>query len=90
MLSILIRVYFLSTTNESPLLVSLHHWSREFTTKDSLSNLAFMNNWNYISPNFRGTNYNEESCLSSLVISDIDDAIEYAIENSKVDTNNYL
>ena len=82
------NAYFLPSLEKKPLLVSLHNWSGDFTQKDHLSKLALKHNWNYIHPDFRGANNNEESCLSDLVISDVDDAIQYAIDNSNVDIKN--
>ena len=82
------NAYFLSSLEKKPLLVSLHNWSGDFTQKDPLAKLALQHNWNYIHPDFRGANNNEESCLSDLVISDVDDAIQYAIDNSNVDIKN--
>ena len=80
--------YFLPTIEKKPLLVSLHNWSGDFTQKDPLAKLALKHNWNYIHPDFRGANNNKQSCLSNLVISDIDDAIQYAVDNSNVDIKN--
>ncbi|WP_299659953.1 prolyl oligopeptidase family serine peptidase [uncultured Psychromonas sp.] len=82
------NAYFLPTNEKKPLLVSLHHWSSDFTQKDPLAKLALKHNWNYIHPDFRGPNNNQQSCLSNLVISDVDDAIQYAIDNSNVDIDN--
>ena len=82
------NAYFLSTVVKKPLLVSLHNWSGDFTQKDPLAVLALKYNWNYIHPDFRGANDNEQSCLSDFVITDIDDAIQYAIDNSNVDIKN--
>ncbi len=42
--------------------------------------------FNYIHPNFRGPNLSKDACCSKLAISDIDDAITFAIKNTKVDT----
>jgi lysophospholipase L1-like esterase len=44
--------------------------------------------YHYIHPHFRGPNNNPDACGSDLVLSDIDDAIAYALENVRVDTNN--
>lgn len=82
------NAYFLDSSSEKPLLVSLHTWSGDFSQTDPLAKLAEKHGWNYIHPDFRGPNWTESACLSPLVISDIDDSIEYAIKNSKVDVNN--
>ena len=82
------NAYFLAATEEKPLLVSLHTWSGDFSQTDPLADLADKHEWNYIHPDFRGPNWTKDACLSSLVISDIDDAIQYAIEHSSVDIKN--
>jgi len=71
-----------------PLLVSLHTWANDYTEKDPLAPLAAQNNWNYIHPDFRGPNWRKKACLSSLVTADIDDAIQFAMDNAIVDSNN--
>lgn len=84
------KAYFYSSTSNQPqpLVVSLHTWSGDFQQKDPLVNQILQKNWNYIHPDFRGPNYTAEACGSPLVVSDIDDAIDYALENSHVDPNN--
>ena len=82
------NAYFLPSVEKKPLLVSLHTWSGDFTQRDPLSKLAVKHGWNYIHPDFRGANNNVQSCLSDHVISDVDDAIQYAIDNSNVDIKN--
>lgn len=71
-----------------PLIVSLHTWSYNYELQDSLSWQSIEKNYNYIHPDLRGPNYTFEACGSELVISDIDDAIAYAIKNGNVDTDN--
>jgi pimeloyl-ACP methyl ester carboxylesterase len=70
-----------------PLIVSLHTWSGDFTQDDPLARQCIADDYNYIHPNFRGPNRTPQACGSDLVISDIDDAIDYAINNAPVDTN---
>ncbi|UTR15515.1 prolyl oligopeptidase family serine peptidase [Salipaludibacillus sp. LMS25] len=77
--------YFISSTQVNPLVVSLHQWSYTFEHLDPISDYALEHDWNYIRPNFRGTNNHPQACGSPLVISDIDDAIQYAIEHGNVD-----
>jgi len=77
--------YFVSSDKPSPLIISLHQWSATYSKYDVLVEHAIENNWNYIRPNFRGPNKHAEAGGSDLVISDIDDAIDYAIENGNVD-----
>lgn len=86
--------YFFSGINsgvdasKKPLLVSLHTWSGNYSQVDPLSAMALKQGWNYIHPDFRGPNWSKDSCLSKLVTTDIDDAIQYAIDNSNVDIEN--
>jgi hypothetical protein len=68
-----------------PLIVSLHTWSSDYTQKDTIAWMCIENDFNYIHPDFRGPNNNYEACGSPLVISDIDDAIDFAIKNANVD-----
>jgi esterase/lipase len=87
------KIYFYATTanNKMPLIVSLHPWSSNYSfieNESSLAELVRNENWNYLYPDFRGKNDTPESCLSDMVIQDIDDAIAYAIENANVDTSN--
>lgn len=79
--------YFVQSFDTSPLIVSLHQWSASFDNYDSLVEHAVENDWNYIRPDFRGPNNNPEAGGSDLVISDIDDAIDYAIKHGNVDIN---
>lgn len=68
-----------------PLIVSLHTWSGGYDQKDPMTADIEAKDLNYIHPHFRGFNNRPEAMVSRLVISDIDDAIEYAIENGNVD-----
>lgn len=83
------KAYFYSTkgTKPRPLVVSLHTWSSNYQQEDALSYKCVNKNYNYIHPDFRGPNFTFESCGSPLVISDIDDAIDYSIKNGNVDLN---
>jgi len=74
--------------NPKPLVVSLHTWGGDYAQEDELSQLCVENNINYIHPNFNGPNNNSNSCCSQLVIGQIDEAINYAVENSNVDKQN--
>ncbi len=81
--------FFYSSTNEnSPLIVSLHTWSGNYTQKDTLAIGCIKSNYNYIHPDFRGPNKTFKACGSKYVIQDIEDAIAFAIKNGKVDINN--
>jgi len=68
-----------------PLIVSLHTWSGDYSQADPLANEILARDWNYIHPDFRGRNGTPESTGSPLVISDISDAIKYAIDNTNAD-----
>jgi len=68
-----------------PLLVSFPTWSSGFSESDKLAELARANNWNYLRPNLRGPNNHPDSCLSSKVLGDIDDAIQFALDSGRVD-----
>jgi esterase/lipase len=69
-----------------PLVISLHTWSGDYSQKDPLANLCKAKDLNYLHPNFRGSNNTKEACCSDLVISDIDDAITFALNNFNVDS----
>jgi pimeloyl-ACP methyl ester carboxylesterase len=83
------HAYFLASKPGTlkPLIVSLHSWSNDFSQKDALAEMARKEGWNYIHPDFRGPNNTIDACLSKKVISDIDDAIQYAENNGNVDIN---
>lgn len=82
------RSYFYkSKANEpKPLVVSLHTWSGDFNQIDDLAEMCKQRDLNYIHPDFRGANNTADACCSEKALTDIDDAITYAIQNSKVDT----
>ncbi len=71
--------------NPQPLIVSLHTWSNNYQQKDPLIGEILSRDLNYIRPDFRGPNNTPEACGSPLVVSDIDDAIGYALKNSNAD-----
>ncbi len=70
-----------------PLVVSLHTWSGDYLQEDPLAAEVVLRNWNYIHPDFMGPNNNPEACGSKEVISDIEDAIHFAIKNGNIDTS---
>lgn len=74
-------------TKAQPLVIQLHSWSYP---ADSLKTIgldieAQSKNYNYIFPNFRGVNNHIKACCSQFVLSDIDEAIDWAIKNMNVD-----
>lgn len=80
--------YYKSTAKKNmPLIVQLHSWSYPV---DSLKTMevdieAISKNYNYLFPNFRGVNNHIKACCSNYVISDIDEAIDWAIKNLNID-----
>lgn len=76
-----------ATQKPMPLVVSLHPWTGSYAQIDPLAEKVASMGWNYIHPDSRGRNNTPAACLSDLVISDIDEAIEYAKNNAAVDTN---
>jgi len=74
-------------SEKKPLIVSLHTWSGDYTQNDPLAAHVLNRNWNYIHPNFRGPNNHPQACGSPLVISDLEDAIDYAVQHGQVDTS---
>lgn len=80
------KSYFYKSKSDEPqpLIVSLHTWSGYYTQKDDLADICKQRGLNYIHPDFRGANWTVNACCSELALSDIDDAITYAVENSNV------
>lgn len=78
--------YHHSSEEKAPLIVALHPWNVDFEyNPEVLDTRAKELDWNYIQPDFRGVNNHEKSCGSPFVVSDIDDSIQYAIDNGNVD-----
>ncbi|WP_428665960.1 alpha/beta hydrolase family protein [Runella sp.] len=76
-----------TASSPQPLVVELHSWSNSADSqKDMVAVQAHAKEWNYIFPNFRGVNNHPKACCSEFVISDIDEAIDWAVKNMKVDT----
>lgn len=78
-------VYKSKSKAPKPLIVSLHTWSGDYTQKDPINKEILARDWNYIHPNFRGANNKPEAMGSPLVISDIEDAIRYAVDYTNAD-----
>lgn len=73
-------------TTAQALVVGLHSWSNTAETqKNLMSNEVHDKNWNFIFPNFRGVNNHPKACCSDFVLSDIDEAIDWALKNMNVD-----
>ena len=83
--------YYDKTTSSTPqpLVVELHSWSNSAESQQKiLAEQAHAKNWNFIFPNFRGINNHPKACCSPFVISDIDEAIDWALKNMRVDPQN--
>lgn len=78
-------VYKTKSKIRKPLIVSLHTWSGDYTQKDPLVNDVMARDWNYIHPDFRGANNKPEATCSTLVLSDIEDAIDFALKHTNAD-----
>ncbi len=80
--------YYKSTAKKNmPLVVQLHSWSYP---ADSLKTVGLdietiSKNYNYLFPDFRGVNNHIKACCSNYVISDLDEAIDWALKNMNVD-----
>ena len=69
-----------------PLVVELHSWSNSADSqKGMIATQVHAKNWNFIFPNFRGVNNQPKACCSDFVLSDIDEAIDWALKNMQVD-----
>jgi predicted peptidase len=83
------QVFFYEKSLDSypkPLVVELHSWSNTAESqKDILAQQAYDKDWNYLLPNFRGVNNTPKACCSEFVIADIDESIDWALENMHVD-----
>ncbi len=81
------KTYVFQSTAKTPqpLVVSLHQWSSDYQEYDKIANKVKEKNWNYVHPDFRGSNKNVEACGSDLAIQDIDDAIDFALSNFNCD-----
>src|SRR6185436_12394595 len=85
-----IQVFYYSrstNTKPEPLIVQLHSWS---FPADSLKTIgldieAGKKNYNYIFPDFRGVNNHPKACCSEFVMADIEESIDWALKNMKVD-----
>lgn len=78
-------VYASKSKAKKPLIVSLHTWSGDYAQKDPLTTEILARDWNYIHPDFRGRNGTPASTGSPLVVSDIEDAIAFALKVTHAD-----
>lgn len=81
------KAYMYKTTRKSPqpLIVSLHTWSGYYNQTDPLAKEILARDWNYIHPDFRGANRTFSAMCSPLALADIEDAIQYALQNTNAD-----
>jgi predicted esterase len=82
--------YDSGSDEEKPLLIVLHSWSIDYTQNIDIpfAQFAVANDWVFIHPDFRGANDgNPDTTASDKVISDMQDALEYARENASVDSS---
>jgi dipeptidyl aminopeptidase/acylaminoacyl peptidase len=89
------KAYFYTTKNGKPmpLVVHLHEWGCDYkilSERPELGVLCKNAGYNYIFPDFRGSNNTPESCMSEKAISDIDDAIDFAIKRGNIDKSNIV
>jgi len=78
-------LYASKSQHKKPLIISLHTWSGDYTQEDPLAKEILARDWNYIHPDFRGANKTPESMGSNLVISDLEDAIQFALKHTNTD-----
>jgi len=83
---------YADSTDQRPLLVSLHSWSADVEQRNvPLEQLAARRGWLLVAPHFRGVNNHPDACGSPLAQQDILDAVDWAVENYRVDeTRIYL
>ena len=86
--------YGSASEEKRPLLVGLHTWSFDrFNQVKNMLPFAEKNDFNLLLPNFRGNNKRKnpdcvKACGSEFAKQDIQDAIDYVIENENVDREN--
>ncbi len=80
--------YDSGSEREKPLLLVLHSWSTDYLQNIDipLGQFAVANDWVFMHPNFRGQNDGRpESTASDLAIADMQDALDYALDNARID-----
>lgn len=80
--------YSPQTKQSAPLLVALHTWSSNYVQTMSIryAEWCIEKGWVFIHPDFRGPNRKPDATGSDLVVGDIISAVNYARENTKVDS----
>lgn len=79
-------IYKSQSNEPKPLIISLHTWGGNYAQRDPLLKYCIEKDINYIHPDFRGPNNNPEAGGSELVIQDIDDAIQWALDSLSVNS----
>lgn len=74
----------------APLIVSLHEWSSNWLQFDPLAPHIADLEYHYVHPNHQGANQHPDACLSEMVVSDIDKAIQWAIDRADVDQDSII
>lgn len=80
--------YDSGSDQDKPLLLVLHSWSTDYLQNIDIpiAQFAVANDWVFMHPDFRGQNDGRpESTASDLVMSDMQDALEYAREHANID-----
>lgn len=81
--------YAPDNSQKRPLIVSLHTWAGTYKQPDPVISKECVNNdWYYIHPDFRGVNNTPQAVGSDLSMTDLNDAIQYVIDNGNVDLDN--
>jgi len=78
-------LYESKAKGKRPLIISLHTWGGNYAQKDPLLKYCMQADVHYLHPDFRGPNKRPEAAGSDLVIQDIDDAIQWALDSLHVD-----
>ncbi len=77
-----------ASSQPTPLLVSLHTWSYDYTQdRSEWLNEAVQRGWIYLQPNFRGRNDHPEACGSPAARQDILDAMDWVSDRYQVDAH---
>lgn len=75
-----------TTSAPQPLVLALHSWSNSVESQPPLAaEEAHTKGWNYIFPNFRGVNNHPKACCSEYALTDLDEAIDWALAHLNVD-----
>ncbi len=75
------------TGDPLPLLVALHTWSSGWQSNYNvpLAKGCIERNWAFIHPDFRGPNKTPDACGSDLAVTDIIDAVAWAVKKARID-----